>query len=220
MYKKCKVVMIATDEKVESYIYLTPKNQLFVNIRNTVPKDVFFNPQHLYILSDDEIKKGDYSQTFKAVPNREMVIHHCIDNGDVESANSLECPKVIASTDTSLHAIKFRGTKLEAPSKCLRGIAVIPQSFIDLYVSEYNKGNKIEEVMVEHFRPNEAYQISEHWSIKVNSDNTINIKSIKDIWTREEVIEIIERLAFLDICVFDKSGMYTDEYKQWIKSNL
>ena len=63
----------------------------------------------------------------------------------------------------------------------------IPQSFIERYVEEYNKGNIIEDVMVEY-----DHNLPEYGGVMPRvsaTDNTINIKIIKDSWNRAELLE-------------------------------
>lgn len=182
--------------------------------------------------------------------------------------------EILASTDKSL--IKCPNKSIEfgccdKPEFCeVKQIITpqIPQSFIEHYISEYNKGNIITEVMVEYefltmykgkldyndiilntecynYDYNKVYKKSKlgrfHKGIvkerftncngtfitengekqfctlkelyfnvpKINSDNTINIKPIKDSWNRKEVIDDIEQ-AMID-------GLTLAEYRdKWI----
>ena len=145
--------------------------------------------QHLYILSDDEIKEKDwYFKTGNKI----------IDNTFIDSkrAESLGYLKIIASTNSSLALEPYQGQfdKID----CTNYIPSIPKSFIDKYISEYNKENKIEECLVEYQMyngsvpitynsdPNSSYT---HCELILDSNNTINVKSIKDNWTKEELNE-------------------------------
>jgi hypothetical protein len=133
--------------------------------------------------------------------------------------------EILATTDSSLKLYesetiaKSAGFSLNTDDIC---IPSIPQSFIDKYVSEYNKGNKIEEVMVEYEEYESCNPITGNtgnWycgNIKLNPDNTINIQSIKDSWTRDEVISIlIKREEYI-------SNELTPfiSIDEWIKNNL
>lgn len=78
---------------------------------------------HLYILSDEAIKEGDW----------------CINNNNNDTLYQPNClgdnsnwKKVIATTDTSLN------------------LPLIPQNFIKLYIEQYNLGSIITEVKVEY----------------------------------------------------------------------
>lgn len=156
-YKECRVVMLPAEK---ANIISCNSKRLLVFDKSTVSiggytSDEIFTPQHLYIISpDEEIKEGDwYAVELFDVTSASTGIHleQCksiddvwVNKPDVDKIRHIgNCKKIIATTDKELHAIKFRDTKLEAPSKYLKGIAVIPQLFIDGYISEYNKGNII-----------------------------------------------------------------------------
>ena len=208
MWKKCKVVMLATDKRdnTKSMLWLGRiSNRLRYNANGTSWIDSSVLIQHLYILSDDEIKEGDWILTSANKVVIALNIHEKLPN---------DAKKVIATTDSSLrilksHAIHEVGDVIKVP--------LIPQSFIEKYVSEYNKGNKIEEVMVEYedeLTPNRQLS-SKNRIPKINPDNTINIKSIKDSWTREEIIKIIHKFNYSYSC--SKTIKSVDN---WIENNL
>ena len=50
--------------------------------------------------------------------------------------------------------------------------------------------------------------------LKLNTDNTVNIKSIKDSWSREEVIELCKKAII--------AGSYssTFEFDKWIENEI
>jgi hypothetical protein len=209
MNKKCKVVMLATDKETEIGLY---HDNLYNSTFGAKTND--WNNQHLYILSDDEIKEGDWFwQGFdKKVHQCHKTTDHFIIAVLPDDYPKKICKKIIATTDSSLSLNQCDGCITGAPIDgknihrfadkgamvCQRDkyqLPSIPQSFIEYYVSEYNKGNKIEEVLVEYeikgwskHLIEEAHEPKElHQTLKLNSDNTINIKAIKDSWTREEV---------------------------------
>ena len=82
----------------------------------------------------------------------------------------------------------------------------IPLSFIDHYVSEYNKGNIIETVEVlydeEYIGSRGEYgeeQLTHEnylYALKLNSSNEIYIKPVKISWNREEIIKLFEKLSY------------------------
>lgn len=103
-------------------------------------KSVPAKSYHLYILSDDKIEEGDwfydflykvkqYNKTKKIIP-------------------ASYSKKIIATTDTSL---KIPGDDYDPRSKTGREWIFLPepsQSFIKVFIEEYNKGNVITDVMV------------------------------------------------------------------------
>ena len=187
MYKKCKVVMLPTNEKSKLFI-----GNVLGQLQTLViaHKDKSTNNQHLYILSDDEIKKSDFTH---------------VDLLDIDAGEK----KIIATTD-SLTTDWMKCSEPLIPS--------IPQSFIDKYVSEYNKGNKIEEVMVEYKNTPIAIHneiIGSECLLKLNPDNTINIQSIKDSWTKREVVQL-----FIKYNLENKDHLLDKNLFKWLKENL
>lgn len=206
MYKKCKVCMLSTNEKAPLIIGKT--KFLFLNDRESAFRSIQDAAyQHLYILSDDETKAS------------------LLEDGILLSQSDIY-RNIIASTDSSLN-IQFKdgSGSYSMPS--------IPQSFIEKYISEYNKGNKIEEVMVEY---NELYQFPDGScsisaqgmlnikmieKIKLNPDNTITIKPIKDNWTREEVANIIRDYRCRILALINMKHEVTNTFTEnFIESNL
>jgi len=184
-----------------------------VVLDNEPPRESPGTPQHLYILSDDKIKEGDWC-IYLGINNRNSIhiartsndnrrIYHEIGVDPIKEYGTIyggltpsphEIKKIIATTDSNF-------SSLNLPS--------IPQSFILKYVNEYNKGNKIEEVIVEYIDNGEEDWIGDNhngepfWNekieLKLNPDNTINIKPVKDSWTRDEVTKLLLEFATLHI---------------------
>jgi hypothetical protein len=132
-------------------------------------------------------------------------------NENIQHLSILFNEEVIASTDSSLN------TKS------------IPQSFIDKYISEYNKGNKIEDVDVEYeavptefdnpmSNPEGVDNEDSIYELKLNPDNTINIKSVKNSFTRKEVIALC--FQSYNLRTEDSKVRSTKKMKEWIESNL
>jgi len=238
MFKRCKIVMLATNEKAsigeftiamykEGFIDGKPLNGKLscgkvTNISQTEQLD-----QHLYITSDEKIKEGDLCINIAIDINKRNDIIR-IYKDEVESANIHKFPKIIATTKAHCN--------LPQPS----------QEFITKYIEEYNKGNIIEDVIVEYAdialyaKYKDVFQLpdgewvkcvhctktsccslcdfkvgysdcglggcpdmvgvnyylkkvkelsyTKRFELEVNiEDNTINIKPIKDSWTREEM---------------------------------
>jgi hypothetical protein len=256
MYKKCKVVILPTD-KAENAILVTTyhkaehhNKQLFTQM---YLKDNGTSSYHLYILSDEGGKKGEWVNDFVNHINPEILIN---EDGSCSKENGYL--KIIASTDSSLTQYKCGNNIPLSDHNCthkIYSVNFIPQSFIDKYVCEYNKGNKIEEVMVEYDTQwltgngwfNHAPIIPEGKDqdkrindlqlrdiLKLNPDNTINIKSIKDSWSRNEVIKLLNncyewsdtRRCNIDRIVVGLAEgdsmkiVKEDTIAKWIESNL
>lgn len=185
MFKKANVVMLTTNEKatIGDVVKSSKSGNLGIYCKDKQYAEnkglIKWNSQHLYITSDEEIKEGDcwiYSKPLNEI--------HFLTKAGYPKNNPKywlkDIYKVIASTDPTLN--------LPQPS---------PQ-FIQKHIEEYNKGNVINEVMVEYidYNSDENYRIDNKYNeikLKVNSkDNTITIKKIKDSWTREEVVKLIK----------------------------
>lgn len=160
--------------------------------------------QNLYILSDDEIKEGDwyYDSEFDS-------IHKSSFPDGLPPFLKRRCKKIIVTTDESL------------------GLPQPSQSFIEKYVEEYNKGNIITEVLVEYVHLCKKCKMSMRDFgciadcgkdyIKIlkthPKDNTITIKKVKDSWNREELITIVKK------AVNDNNGSFK-VIDKWIEENL
>ena len=201
--------------------------------------------QHLYIISDDEIKEGDW--VYENNLNTETNIYQVYKRNNklgifrfrnvfVELSKS-NCKKIIATTDTSL----IEESRLMRECYSLK-IGQPSQQFIQKYIEEYNKGNVITDVLVEyeniyidafdtviiqHEKDTDSYLkqckfISSN--LKINpKDNTITIKKVKDSYTREEVIELCKQ-AFIDGTYSGGFGpnekTINNETEKWIEENL
>ena len=222
-FKKCKVVMLPTNEKAQlnnlcvgginkEVFQLKTNNSLF-NFNQFQD----WNLQHLYITSDEEIKKGDFAYSIDSYVNKKRIItwDEMLRN-DLVSSN-----KIITTTDNSL------------------GLPKPSQQFIEKYIEEYNKGNIITDVLVEY---NEISirecqtcgNITNNWKcncksisfniistyneLKVNpKDNTITIKKVKDSWNRNEVISLIKEFDNSIRTVRESEIKYRNN---WIETNL
>jgi hypothetical protein len=209
-------------------------------------KESKFQAQHLYFLSDEEIKEGDW------------IINHGFTTSFVDKAekkfldlyNHSDICKIIAITDKAI--TYYSDVEINGFS----GDMTFPEpskDFIKKWIEEYNKGNKIEEVMVEHdselihgrlainpfsgkhdtilgmneekdmvFFDNSQtpYSIKSvklvNPIIKVNETNEINIKTVKDSWTREEVCVKLREFRLHAW----KEGITAMELENWIDKNL
>lgn len=198
----------------KSFLFTKSHNDLEFNIINPIHgiNHLGWKYQHLYILSDEKINKYDWmintniEYGCKGLPVQAA-------NSDLVNAGG--CYKIIATTN--IFKISFDFSLLINVTKSLADLLPsISQSFIDHYVSEYNKENKIEEVMVEYVE----MAISGIVPV-IKDDNTINIKLIKDSWNREEVIHLILKYES-DMEYFGRDHYYNIEVgtNKWIETNL
>ena len=146
---------------------------------------------HLYVLSNDEIKEGDYCYSYKM----NKIVKSTCDVSREANKNIGFWEKVIATTDKSLS--QTNRTEIPQPS----------QQFIQKYIEEYNRGNIITDVLVEYeLISNEEYFLNTinpdenvpyfDEDLKINPKyNTISIKKVKDSYTKEEVDRMLDEQA-------------------------
>lgn len=202
-FKKTKVVMLPTNEKANEDKLIYREGRLMFQTKKEAKHDRKWSSSkhyHLYFLSDEPIKEGDwYYEPFD----------NGLHNSSFNFEKSCSAKKIIATTNKSLKIItgivgSGTGFTLFQPS----------QLFIEKFVEEYNKGSVITEVMVE-YEPIGAYSNPKYdsdYRLKVNSkDNTITIRKIKDSWSREEVEKLCREARYTTGVV---------EIDKWIEKNL
>lgn len=225
-YKQCEVVMFPTERNIpckNSIIKSNITNKL--NIFDPygigfLNKDKNQVMQHLYILSSEEIKEGDwYISAMKSI-----ISQH---NGTEKLPDGWK--KIIATTDKSLKVPIDKAYMNFGETESLPHTS---DSFIEKYVEEYNKENIITEVMVEYDYRVKSGTIDEHkkglagyeyFELKVNpKDNTITIRKTKDSWNREEVIELMAKAFYTDCRVWKNKYQDWEEvdFNEWIEKNL
>ena len=208
MKKKSQVVMLATNEKANIGDIILCNNPAIERVNwkgklgmcNIKNGDGEWKTQHLYILSDEKIKEGDWCLN--------------LDTNDIFKLGKYgvnNAKKIIATTDTSL------------------GLPLIPESFIKYYISEYNKGNIITDVEVEYEDNGEEGWIGDDYNgepfwnekleLKVNPDNTINIYPIKNSWNREE-FEIAIRETWRVACSDTYEALSPELEDEWVNEIL
>ena len=217
-YQEAEVVMIATDKRTRIDKI---RNSLRYSIY-LIPSNAFSEFQHLYIISNEEIKEGDwcidkYNQIWQFLDN-------CLIGFDAnknkrfrtDNVEGHKVKKIIATTDASLYV----------PITQDKPFDELPQpsdSFIKKYIEEYNKGNVITKVLVEYdfnqhkFMATLCTTKEKEYTLKVDSNNTITIKRLEpELYTREQVEQYIINV-YRDI--------YPDRHWEnkawdWIKQNI
>lgn len=213
MFKRAKVAMLTTNQKANLALGKSKEGKLVYYVDANFNNDKYIAKQHLYFLSDEEIKLGDYYFDFRNDGNR---VEHFTTKEDVVLVGICGSKKIIATTDTTLN--------LPQPS----------QQFIQKYIEEYNKGNVITDVLVEYkfndfnFMATLCTTKEKEYILKINpKDNTITIRKIKDSYTREEALSLAQR-AFSkgESYGVDKTRnpdyyMYLESpLKSWIEENF
>lgn len=158
MLKKRKVVMLPTNEKADlGFYYMYDTDYLGLKSKaTTYTKDRFSKFQHLYIISDEEIKEDDWfllgNKNSTPFQKRKCGFIPDFEKGD---------RKIIATTDSSLNTNSIYGINsfdaamFGGKSEIIKlpQIFNLPQpskEFVEVFVREYNKGLEIKEVLVEY----------------------------------------------------------------------
>lgn len=174
-FKRAKVILLPTEKRTKLFL------DNFNKILKYKEESYYHTGQHLYILSDEEIKESDYYYFSKT-----NSIHKHLGIKPLSGYDSELCKKIIATTDKlNIHpniADSYRSSNcLPQPS----------QQFIQKYIESYNKGEIITDVLVEYEQPF-PNNPSIFDTLKVNSkDNTITIKKLKESWNSLEIAGLL-----------------------------
>lgn len=250
MYKTHKIVLIPTDKKEfkKGQIILTlgplinfkgevlkHENTLYLSSNDSI--DIVthpLQPQHLYILSDEELKEGDWFIQYDSAlaPNKITEYHLEIIKDGIHGK---DWKKIIATTDRSLvvNVSKSLGVTRELPN--------IPLKFVKQYIEKYNQRKQIKKVLVEYvddyskndqliIMENEGIDIrSPYQKIKIHENNYVSVKPKKiKKYKRKEVIKIMKKFkeetelfSTSSIVKENKSVMTIEQIEnKWIEENL
>jgi len=186
-YEECQCVMLPTDKASKLYI---AGNNLFNYEKERENGIGNCQNQHLYILSSEEIKEGDWY-----IKNNSSI--HQSAGGEIEKGDYKNCKKIIATTDILLtDYVKVEGgfgsyNKVPRPSDDFLKAFVKAQGKIDKVLVEYEGFIGCSECGREYPFPmaKECFQSKmckrfNNLKLKVSPDNTITIKPIKDYSNR------------------------------------
>lgn len=173
-YQQCKVVMLATENPTQISRDILTGNLIYSKIQERC-----LSGYHLYILSDEEIKEGDwcfYEKENRCFQATFTDVNNIYAKNPAYRVEGIK--KIISTTDTSL------------------GLPQPSQSFIKKYVEGYNSDNVIEDVLVQYDMVNINHDTDFMHKyvpeLKVDLDNTITIKKTKDSYSREEVLMLLQ----------------------------
>ena len=251
MFKKAKVVMLPTNEKANVHKF---GDCLDINAHQQKwHKEAKPEFQNIYITSDDEIKEGDW--VYDPIGNRVAQIKIVSKKGENFGAKKIiatnDSSLRVTKSATGYTETRSRTFYSEEP------LPQPSQSFVQKYVEQHNKGNQIVDVLVEYendkeywaarnqFNPNsvdfKVYTLENKEKylgimfdyhpvkLKISKDNTITIKKVKDSWTRDEVIKLLDKHSeMIDTCIDYEAHLSAccnvpipnwDDNK-WIEENL
>ena len=192
-FKRAKVVMLSTKNT-------SPINLCALYLHNS---KIFNHPknsisQHLYIISDDEIKEGDLHIT-----------------SDHEGFGDRKY-KIISSTDASLGLPQPSQQFIEKYIEGYNRDNIIT----DVLVEYESKFETIQKGL-----PGFPEDDISWWTnkVKINpKDNTITIKKIKNSWNKEEVIEFGNKVREYCKNTYKEDSLHRVffEWDKWIEENL
>ena len=223
IYEQARVIMqptydmiIKEGDLVTSSPIIDGKLNLSI-AKNVAHKSYYgYDSLHLYIVSDEKIEDNDWYLLNHL--NEEP--HQCKGTGLDAYWYATKCSKIIATTNKSLH--KFTGQLVSNRYKVIKPLPNPTLEFIEKYITEYNNGNFINDVLVEcaqnwvpeMFEAGDIPEVPQETFLKVDSNNTISIRVLKTIYTREEVIALVEK------ALYAKASWYQEEIDEWMLQNL
>ena len=244
MKKTHKIVMLPTEDKwkegsivanntTEELIIMDAKRVDYWSKTNDGGRHLI--TQHLYILSDDEIKEGDWKYHVK-IGN--VWQHQREGKGfpdELKSVVSTGTKKIIATTNNKLTKVD----EVSGDNVWTSPTPQIPQSLVEYYAKhqpeevelEYEKVNLAEEG-----NKTKAITNCNNWvdKLKLQNNKVVWVEPIKGkmalvkvngtlqaetLYTSEEVEELTH-IAFLDGALANLKGKDMGEYWKWKKKNL
>lgn len=184
--RKCKVVMFPTDEATNALRGYRDKSLLFNYNKEyhlIEAEKEYVSYYNLYIISDDEIKEDD------CYIDDTAIIRQSVTSDKEYWSVRRNYKKIIATTDISLPKGEILVKHIITEGRNAGLIAQYPQpspQFIQKYIDEYNKGNKIEYVNVEYYVTHET-GYDKLLCPKTDKDNCVTITKVKDSFTLEEM---------------------------------
>ena len=228
MDKSCNVVMLPTQSKAVrlGQLVIGAGNNLFSSRQSN---DIgSLTAYELYITSDEEIKVGDWFY-YEA----EKTIMQCTEHNFYFTPELIQnysnVYRIIVTTDTSLKlpniSQQFIEKYIEEYNKG-NVITKVEVEYEDLTEQLQESVDNLRDNCLEDFDNEEEspyYHLLEQAIIelgnyipklKINPDNTINIKPIKDSWSREEVHKLLYNAIH-----YSKGKVYPHDL-EWIEENL
>lgn len=241
--RKAKVVMLPTEKATN--LFIQKSKLIFTRTatehgRNNLVKmwnSAGYQGQHLYIISDDEIKESDWYIDNGITANGYIIPLQLLKKytigmkggedktGYISESKLNSCKKIIATTDSSLSK-EWRDYKNDLH------IYHLPQpspQFIAKFIESYNKGDIITDIMIEYERIGIGFTHDKNgkelpFGLKVDKNNCITITKVKDSWSREE-LEAHCKHAFK--CGMESESLLRRGFKDealtvdnWINQNL
>lgn len=235
--KKVQLVMLPTNEKAEDCLAIYYNGKIGIAkelLTQSYLKSAGVKTFHLYFLSDEEIKEGDWYIADNTVFRADTKFRE--NNRNNPNGNN-GSKKIIATTDSSLRyitGVSNTTINMGDGDEYIPSTKPLPQpsqSFLEVFVTEYNKGNQIKEVLVEYehegYKDWFGYNETElpiwvpNYELKINpKDNTITIKKVKDSFTKAELKEWAEKHKYVWGLYNGNTALPYESFMRWIEQNL
>jgi len=212
MKQKKQIIMLPSEKSSQLATFKKTGNFTKPNFNVGIFESDTFQPQHLYILSDEEIKDGDwyYSIEFKVILQSEST--------SIEGA----VQKIIATTDPDL-TLEDEDTDIWKEREDILYPNKIPQ--IHQHIIEAYAKKPFDEVEVEYWNKSMAWMKHEpnHYP-KLNPDGTLAVSLVIGETPMQQLIDKID--------LYEKTGginmitlkavlqSYLKVEEKWIKENL
>ena len=205
--KTFKVVMLPTEKDYqigEFGIWINKSikgEKLVCGKKIQEPSNMECIPQHLYIISGEEINHGDYLYS---------TAFNNIRQSAVDKYEADGCYKIIASTDKLLiNDGTFNSIKWEQNTKLLPRL---PESFINAYIKAYNEGKPIETVDLEMTNNGWTEIVTDYPFIKTRPDGSVIVHQSK-MYSAEEMF--LNMQYYMEYC--EANGYVTPQ--KWLQDH-
>lgn len=227
LLEECEVVMLPTTEvsvgTIMKYIMKMPNHD--TDIDPSVGKLIFnknykitegnqyWEPQHLYILSNEAIKIGDW-----------VIKDKVLYQATIQDADDI-APKVIACTDPKLHRYfsPIKTNESGVQYETLLNVPKLPSDFMAAYVKHYNANTPITRLLVEYVENTEESNRINSSTLASGGFNKITTKKPNLRPDNTIIIHPIKERTFtlqdLKDAWMYRNPSYEYEWEEWYSTN-
>jgi hypothetical protein len=238
MKKTHKIIMLPTEDASHLCKHIrTSGNEL--SYFQIPEKSHTWRPQHLYILSNDEIKEGDWHYHRDAAGDKHILL-----KGRDFEPNMKFCSKIIATTDPKLKVKVGLHSMDGTITEVSRSLPQIPQSLIEYYAKHQPEEVELEYEWIK--RRRNQYKEDRKYELKIQNNEVVWVepeekvcinscargtlshckengcewlKPKETLYTREEV-EKLTHDSYLAGALANAKGQDMGDYWKWKKKNL